>query len=131
MSYLLDTNICSAHLKLPAGLIHRFTQHAGRLFIPSIVLGELYAWAYHREAPQPVVDRIEKDLLVDVGVLNYVSAHEFGRVRGRLLRQGLSVSRIDLMIAAVALAHNLTLVTHNTRDYQFVPGLRLEDWLQP
>jgi predicted nucleic acid-binding protein len=37
----------------------------------------------------------------------------------------------DLMIASVALVHDLTLVTHNTADYQHVPGLRLEDWLTP
>jgi tRNA(fMet)-specific endonuclease VapC len=132
MSFLLDTNICSAHLKRPSGLMHRFVQHSGGLFIPSIVLGELYTWAYHRDSPQLVLDRIENDLLADVGLLSYDdgSAREFGRVRGGLLRKGLSVCSVDLMIAAVALAHNLTLVTHNTRDYQYIPGLRLEDWLQ-
>jgi len=35
------------------------------------------------------------------------------------------------MIATVALVHDLTLVTHNTTDYQHVPGLRLEAWLMP
>jgi tRNA(fMet)-specific endonuclease VapC len=38
---------------------------------------------------------------------------------------------MDLLIASVALAHNLTLVTHNTADYRNVPGLRLDDWLIP
>jgi tRNA(fMet)-specific endonuclease VapC len=38
---------------------------------------------------------------------------------------------MDLMIAAVALVHNLTLVTHNRADYQHIPGLRLDDWLVP
>jgi predicted nucleic acid-binding protein len=37
----------------------------------------------------------------------------------------------DAMIAAVALVHNLTLVTHNTSHFQNIPGLRLEDWLAP
>ena len=45
MSFLLDTDTCSAHLKRPAGLIHRFVQHSGRLYISTIVLGELYTWA--------------------------------------------------------------------------------------
>ena len=58
MSHLLDTNICSAHLKRPSGLMHRFVQHSGRLFISSIVLGELYAWAYQRAFPQPLVQQI-------------------------------------------------------------------------
>jgi tRNA(fMet)-specific endonuclease VapC len=131
MSYLLDTNICSAHLKRPAGLMHRFVQHAGRLFIPSIVLGELYAWAYQRSSPQPLLDRIDNELLADVAVLDFDrrSAAEFGRIHGQLLRRGQSVSRLDLLIAAVALSHDLTLVTHNTQDFESVPGLRLENWL--
>ena len=133
MSFLLDTDICSAHLKRPSGLMHRFVQHIGGLYIPTIVLGELYAWAYHRKDPAPVIQRIEEDLLPDVNVLQFDSdcAKEFGRVRGQLLQQGISVSRMDLMIAAVALVHDLTLVTHNTADYQSIPELRLDDWLTP
>jgi tRNA(fMet)-specific endonuclease VapC len=38
---------------------------------------------------------------------------------------------MDLMIASVALLHDLTLVTHNRADYQNVPGLRVDDWLTP
>jgi tRNA(fMet)-specific endonuclease VapC len=124
-------HICSAHLKRPAGLMHRFVQHAGRLFIPSIVLGELYAWAYRRSSPQPLLERIDNELLADVAVLDFDrrGAAEFGRIHGELLRRCQSVSRLDLLIAAVAIAHDLTLVTHNTQDFESVPGLRLEDWL--
>jgi tRNA(fMet)-specific endonuclease VapC len=133
MSYLLDTDVCSAHLKRPAGLMHRFVLHSGRLSISTVVLGELYVWAFRRTNPVPVVHRIENDLLPDLRVLDFDSdcAKEFGRVRGLLLQQGISVSRMDLMIASVALVHDLTLVTHNTTDYRHVPGLRLEDWLTP
>lgn len=131
MSHLLDTNICSVHLKRPSGLMHRFVQHSGGLYIATVVLGELYAWAYHRQNPTSLIGRIENDLLPDVVVLDYdaVCAKEFGRLRGLLLQQGLPVSRLDVMIASVALIHNLTLVTHNTQDFQNIPGLRLEDWL--
>ena len=104
MSFLLDTDICSVHLKRPAGLMHRFVQHSGALYMPTIVLGELYAWAYHRQDPAPVTQRIENDLLSDVTMLDYDSdcARIFGRVRGQLLQRGVSVSRVDLMIASVA-----------------------------
>jgi len=133
MSFLLDTDICSAHLKRPAGLTHRFVQHSGLLYISSIVLGELYTWAYHRQKATPVIQRIEMDLMPDVTVLDFDSdcAKEFGRIRGQLLRQGTPVSRMDLMIACVALVHNFTLVTHNTADYRNIPGLRIVDWLVP
>ncbi|MHB1560952.1 MAG: type II toxin-antitoxin system VapC family toxin [Isosphaeraceae bacterium] len=133
MSFLLDTDTCSAHLKRPSGLMHRFVQHSGGLYVPTIVLGELYVWAYQRQDPTPVVQRIEDDLLADVKVLDYDTdcGRMFGKVRGRLLQKGLSVSRVDLMIAAVALVHDLTVVTHNTADYRNVLDLRLEDWLIP
>lgn len=48
-----------------------------------------------------------------------------------MLRQGMPVGEPDVMIAAVALVHGLTLVTHNTVDFQHIPGLRLDDWLAP
>jgi tRNA(fMet)-specific endonuclease VapC len=41
VSFLLDTNICSAHFKRPSGLFHRFVRHAGGLYVPAVVLGEL------------------------------------------------------------------------------------------
>jgi tRNA(fMet)-specific endonuclease VapC len=133
MSFLLDSDTCSAHLKRPSGLMHRFVQHSGGLFIATIVLGELYTWAYHRKSSASVIQRIENDLLADVTVLDFdpACAKEFGRVRGQLLQKGISVSRVDLLIGAVALVHNLTLVTHNTADFQNIPGLRVEDWLTP
>jgi tRNA(fMet)-specific endonuclease VapC len=133
MSFLLDTDTCSQHVKRPSGLIHRFVQHSGRLFIPTIVLGELHAWAHQRSDPAPLLRSIEDDLLCDVGVISFdeACAREFGRIRGALLRRGIAKGRMDLLIASVALVHNMTLVTHNTADYAQIPGLRLEDWLTP
>lgn len=133
MSFLLDTNICSAHLRRPSGLAHRFLQHLGRLNVPSIVMGELYAWAFRRPDPAPLLRSVEDDLLQDITILDFdhPCSYEYGRLRGLMLRQGQPVLEIDLMIAAVALVHDLTLVTHNTKHFRNVPGLRLEDWLVP
>ncbi len=81
---------------------------------------------------QPLLDGIA-ELLADVQVLSFDSdcARRFGEVRGALLQSGISVPTPDLMIAATALVHNLTLVTHNTADYRHVPNLLLDDWLVP
>ena len=132
MNFLLDTDTCSAHMRRPAQLAHRFVQHTGGLAIPSIVLAELYAGAYKHPNPPSLLTLIT-DLLQEVDVLDFDSAcaERFGQVRGTLLQQGISVSRVDLLIASVALVHNLTMVTHNTKDYQNIPGLRLDDWLTP
>ncbi|MFL5241125.1 MAG: type II toxin-antitoxin system VapC family toxin [Gemmataceae bacterium] len=133
MSFLFDTDICSYHLKRPSGLIHRFVQYSGRLHLPTIVLAELFAWAYRRPNPASLLQAMAKDLLPDVTVLDFDSdcAEQFGKTRGTLLQQGIQIPTTDLMIASVALVHNLTLVTHNTTDFQNIPVLRLDDWLIP
>ncbi len=133
MSFMLDTNICSAHLKRPAGLMHRFTQYSGRLFVSTVVLGELYAWAFCRPNPGILIKLIEDDLLPDVKVLDFDTdcALTFGQLRGTLQHAGISVSHVDQMIAAVVLVHNLTLVTNNTADFINIPNLQLDDWLTP
>ena len=132
MNFLLDTDICSAHMRRPTQLAHRFVQHAGGLAIPTIVLAELYAGAHKHPNPAKLLPLIA-DLLQEVQVIDFDSAcaERFGQVRGALLQQGITISRMDLLIASVALHHNLTLVTHNTADYQNIPGLRLDDWLIP
>jgi tRNA(fMet)-specific endonuclease VapC len=131
MSSLLDTNICSSHIRRPAGLAHRMMQHSGRIWMPSSVLAELYAGAYMLDQPERLLAGIA-DLRKDVGVLAYDErcAEEFGKVRGVLKRQGVVTNPVDLLIASVALVHDLTLVTNNTAHFRFVPGLRLEYWLR-
>lgn len=133
MSFLLDTDILSAHLRRPSGLIHRFVQYSGRLYTPSIALAELYVWAYRRPEPMEALTSIEKMLFYEVGVVDYDNdcAKEFGRLRVDLRRKGMEAPSVDLMIASVALVYDLNLVTHNTGDYQNIPGLKLEDWLAP
>lgn len=97
-----------------------------------MTVGELYAWSL-RAAAGPQRLRALSDLLNDFIVVDAdaIVAREFGRLRAILLDAGTPAPTFDLMIAATALAHNLTLVTHNTRDYANVPGLRLQDWLAP
>lgn len=132
MNFLLDTDTCSAHMRRPAKLAHRFLQYTGQLAISSVTLAELYAGGYKHSQVNRLLGLIG-DLLQEVQVIDFDSAcaEKFGQVRGALLQQGISVPTTDLMIASAALVHNLTLVTHNTSDYQNIPGLRLGDWLRP
>lgn len=132
MSFLLDTDTCSAHLKQKGNLTHKFLQYMGRLHVSVITLGELYTWALRAKAsPQRLQSLL--DLLNDVQVLDVTEqvARKFGEVRAALLDAGTPVPEMDLMIAATALAHNLTVVTHNVQDYANVPGLTIDDWLVP
>jgi tRNA(fMet)-specific endonuclease VapC len=132
MKFLLDTDICSAHMRRPASLSHRFIQYIGQLGIPTVVLAELYAGAYKHPQASRLLGLI-LDLRREVIILDFNApcAEQFGKTRGILLQQGISVPSIDLMIASVAQVHDLTLVTHNTVDYRNIPDLRLVDWLTP
>ncbi|HVW01713.1 MAG TPA: type II toxin-antitoxin system VapC family toxin, partial [Planctomycetaceae bacterium] len=56
-------------------------------------------------------------------------AEQYGQLRAQLLDTGTPVDPRDLMIASTALHHNLTVVTHNLRHFEVIPGLRVENWL--
>ncbi|MHB1422691.1 MAG: type II toxin-antitoxin system VapC family toxin [Gemmataceae bacterium] len=75
MTHLLDTDICSAHMRRPAGLAHRFFQYAGGLAMASVALAELYSGAYKFSQPARLLALIA-DLLQDVAVLDFDSACE-------------------------------------------------------
>ena len=62
------------------------------------------------------------DVTMEVG-------RKFGELRAALLDAGQVTPEMDLLIAATALVHNLTLVTHNVQDYTHLPGLAVQDWL--
>ena len=54
--------------------------------------------------------------------------HHYGRIRATLEKAGKPISPLDMLIAAHALALDATLITHNTREFQRVPDLKVEDW---
>jgi tRNA(fMet)-specific endonuclease VapC len=129
VSFLLDTDICSAHLK--HGVVsNRFFQYAGGLHISVITLGELYAWAMRATAPTKRLQGL-REMLNDVSVLEITVevAERFGQMQAGLLDAGKPAPGMDLMIAATSIEHDLTLVTHNTQDFADIPGLRMVDWL--
>jgi tRNA(fMet)-specific endonuclease VapC len=132
VSILLDTDTCSAHLKRSGGLTSRLVQHTGRLHLSIITVGELMTWARRRDAPPRRRTGIEAFLReVETLVVDEKVALVFAELRAGQLDAGRLTPATDLWIAATAIAYGLTLVTHNTRDYEQVPGLMLVDWLTP
>ena len=131
MSFLVDTDICSAHLKNTAMVSSRFVQNAGGLHLSAVSLGELSTRALRSKSPRhlPALITLLSDMVV-VDVDRDV-AWKYGEIHGQLLDRGLPVYGMDLLIAATALVHNLTLVTHNTRHFANIPGLTVVNWLSP
>jgi tRNA(fMet)-specific endonuclease VapC len=132
MSFLVDTDVCSAHLKGNRAVNNRFLQYTGGLHVSTVTLGELYTWALRANAPPRRLQALE-ELLGDMTILDVTDnvAKKFGEVRAALMDKGLPPPEMDLLIAVTALVHDLTVVTHNTADFANVPGLRLADWTLP
>ena len=133
MRFLLDTCTISTHVRRLAGLQARFVQYAGRLYLPTLALAELYVLAFRLDDPTERLATIAEIIRNEVEVIDFDAdcALVFGQLRAAMLRHGTVTSSIDLLIASVALAHDLTLVTNNTRHFDHIPGLRLADWLTP
>jgi tRNA(fMet)-specific endonuclease VapC len=132
LSFLVDTDICSAYLKGDALVWKRFLQYSGGLHVSTVTMGKLFTWVFRANASPAQLQGL-LDLLRDRTVLEATSdvARKFGSVRAHLLDQGLVVPEVDLFIASTALVHGLTVVTHNVADYANIPGLTVVDWLIP
>lgn len=137
MNYLLDTNSWVDHLrhgptsKVTAKLLAIPT---GDVFLCSVVLGELLYGAYHSgpayQASNLALIAALRQQFASLP-LDDSAAEQYGKVRAHLASLGTPIGPNDLLIAAIALANGLTLVTHNTIEFSRVPGLTLEDWQVP
>ena len=128
--FLLDTDILIYSLKGHEAVIRRLERHRrDPLKICVITLMELYYGAYKSAAVTgncAKVRRIENAF--DVIPVDFSLAETFGMLKSGLETKGTSLDDFDLVLAACALAHNLTLVTNNEKHFKRVEGLRLENW---
>ena len=130
MAYLLDTNAVIALMKSHSRVVER-VRHVGcsQLVISAPVEAEL--WFGVNKSNR--VDENRRHLLV---LLEWLPSLPFsgestrlcGELRAALARQGTPIGPYDLQIAAIALANDCILVTHNTGEFSRIPGLKLEDW---
>ncbi|ASG23078.1 type II toxin-antitoxin system VapC family toxin [Nitrospirillum viridazoti] len=128
MKFLLDTNAVIAVMKGDPVFLDRMRQHRPEDFgLPTIVAHELYFGAAKSQRAAENLARVEA-LRFPVLDLDREDARQAGLIRAQLAATGTPVGPYDVLIAGQALARGLTLVTHNTREFQRVPGLHLEDW---
>lgn len=106
-----------------------FAARAGDLATCAIVEAELRFGAAKADDPVRQLAAI-KVVLDKIPILPFdsLAAREYGNLRLTLARAGTTIGPNDLMIASIALAHNLILVTHNVDEFSRVPGLTVEDW---
>ena len=130
--YLLDTDTCSHHFRGSQSVTERAANHADELHLSTVTLAELLTWTLRTNAA-PKWHRLLLRFLDAAQVLHVTPevAERCGQIRAVMYDQGHAVPIADMLIAATALVHNLTQVTHNTNPFAAVPGLVLEDWVTP
>jgi tRNA(fMet)-specific endonuclease VapC len=131
LRYLLDTNIISDLVRRPGGTVATRIAKVGEDSIcTSIIVAAELRYGAERSGSKQLSERV--DLLLsalEILPLESPADHRYAEVRHHLTRQGTPIGPNDLLIAAHTLAADLTLVTANTREFERVPSLRVENWL--
>lgn len=127
MSYLLDTDVVANALKGRQRDIDLVIELSSQnLFISIITYGEIYEGIYFGRDPKNDEKVFQKFLRsVEVVPLSRLIMKRFARIRGQLRKAGNMLSDTDLLIGTTALQYSLTVVTHNTRHFQRIPGILL------
>ena len=133
MRYMLDTNICIYAIKhKPEQVFMRLQEHDPiDICISSVTYAELVHGVEKSKA-------IEKNrvalvlLLANIEIMNFdsLAAESYGKIRADLEKAGTPIGPLDMMIAGHAMALGYTVVTNNTKEFERVKGLKLENWTE-
>jgi tRNA(fMet)-specific endonuclease VapC len=131
MKYLLDTDICIRYINGRAPQIREHMRQISDsdIAISTVTQGEMYAGSAKSQTPER--SRAKQDaFFVRFTSLPYdeEAANEFGRIRAHLELAGIPIGPYDMQIAAIGIVHNLTLVTHNIKEFERIRWLIIEDW---
>ena len=133
MLYMLDTNICIFLIKRQSDeLMHRMRVfHTGEIGVSVVTVAELQygvSKSEHKERNQTALQAFL--LPLDIADFSFDVTVTYGHIRVELERDGQPIGPLDTMIAAQALSLDVPLVTNNTREFERVKGLRVEDWTE-
>ncbi len=132
LKYMLDTNIAIHVIKRrPINMLAIFNQHAEQLCISSITLAELLHGVEKSAFIEKNLKNVE-NFISRLEVLKYgnKAASHYGDIRADLERKGTIIGVNDLHIAAHARSEGLIIVTNNTREFERVDGLRVDNWVK-
>lgn len=131
IKYMLDTNmIAYAKNRRPAVVLERLMQHdPSEICISSITMAELEYGVYNSSKPEQNRTALMMFLSgITIMPFDTDASFAYGKIRHDLKIKGTLIGGNDLLIAAHAKSMDLTLVTHNTREFSRVEGLLMEDW---
>jgi tRNA(fMet)-specific endonuclease VapC len=129
MRWLLDTNAVIATLRDSVSALARRLRQVdpGEVALSAIVAHELFYGAFKSRRASHNVALVDA-LQFPVIEFDKEDARQAGEIRASLSARGTEIGPYDLLIASQAVARDLILVTHNTREFGRVPGLQIEDW---
>lgn len=130
---MLDTNMCIYIIKKkPAHVLERFQKsRISDIGISSITLSELVYGAVKSSKPeQNHLALAQFAAPLEILAYDHSASPFYGHIRYHLERRGTPVGALDMLIAAHALSAGCILVTNNEREFQRVPGLKIENWAE-
>lgn len=127
---LLDTNVCIELLRGNPKISQALSRRtADTVHLCSVVISELTFCACNSEHVTENLTRLQRFRAAFLSLpFDDRAAAECGQIRTAPRKYGGEIGVADIYIAAIARVHDLTLVTHNTREFSHVAGLSLEDW---
>ena len=132
MKLLLDTNICIYLIKNRPPEVKKYFENlaVGEVGLSTISFAELQYGVAKSKAAEKNARALEAFILpLEILPFDSEAAAVYGRLGAALERQGRVIGSLDLLIAAQALAGDLTLITHNLKEFDRVPGLKCETWV--
>ena len=129
--YLLDTNTCVYAIKREPEILRRLQDRSPEDFgVSTITLAELWFGAAKSSRPQATRESVDS-FLKPFEILGFDAraAGEYAEIRLQLEKEGRPIGERDLLIAAIARSRRLRVVTHNSREFARVAGLKVEDWM--
>lgn len=128
---LLDSNICIALLRRNKKAMERFRQSKyGEVAVPEIVRAELYYGAYLSNNTEENLKNIDALLLpLKTISMDRAVSIAYAQLRAELRQKGQMIGPNDLIIAAIAITGNHTLISNNKKEFVRVGNIKLDDWL--
>ncbi len=132
--YIFDTDILSNIVKRnPSIKLLEKLQHLPKAiqYTSAVNIGEIYYGANRSPRKKQILKAFEENVFPNVNIIPFdrESGRIFGELKAELSKKGVGCSEPDLRIAAIAVQHNLTLITGNTKHFVVIPGLIVENWL--
>jgi tRNA(fMet)-specific endonuclease VapC len=133
MKYLLDTNICIYIIKNQYTEIVNKIDSVGieNIAVSSITIAEMEFGIAKSSKPKLAESKLYEFLVpFEIYDFNTSSARHYGKIRAELAKSGTPIGPMDMLIASIALANEMTIITNNVKEFERINELQIENWIK-